>query len=62
MIDKLWESGYIAAEPEDSLMGYQITMVWHEGEKELHETFSGTDVNDVLQRAMKFIITHYKTQ
>lgn len=61
MIEKLWELGTLqdneTGEPE---MGYKIEMMWHEGEEEKRKSFEGTDVPQILQDAMRFIIYHYK--
>lgn len=60
MIEKILDMGTLSGEDDNPTMGYQIEILWHEGEIEHRETFNGYDVKDVKSRAMTFIINHYK--
>jgi len=57
MIEKIWESGYFNF--IDDIMVYMISMVWHEGSVEKREDFEGTDIYEVRNRALNFIMGYY---
>lgn len=61
MIEQIFETG--SGSVDGSVpMSYGIEMLWHEGEAEHRKSIEGTDVNLILQDAMKFIINHYKKE
>jgi len=60
MITEIREYGSTPANPTDELMNYNIEIKFDIEDNMPPETFTGTDVNKVLQTAMKFIINHYK--
>lgn len=58
MIDNVIDYGYCSE--KEPKMGYGIKITWHNEQQDSVETFSGSDVNEVLVNAMRFIIKHHK--
>lgn len=61
MITEIREYGSIPANQTDELMNYNIEIKFDIEDNMPPKTFTGTDVNEVLQKSMKFIIKHYKS-